>query len=116
MKCNYCGKIFDECDRIKVREIHTETDPTSVEEWTENLCPYCGNDDLEETFECEVCGEKTAYRSVGDVWLCNECIKDIERIARDAISNVESLSALSGFLSRSDVCRILVDIIEEELL
>lgn len=47
MRCNNCHAVFDEHDMVRVREDYGET---------YYACPICGDSDVSETEECELCG------------------------------------------------------------
>ena len=64
--CNDCGAVFDECK--SVGEQHPYGMGFATEYWS--VCPYCGENDIDEAKQCKRCGEHFAELEDG---LCDLC-------------------------------------------
>lgn len=77
--CNQCGNTFYEPHQHIERHGFTEG-PYE----TTNVCPYCGDTDYEEAFECDLCGQilPVSKKNIitaddGDiVWMCDGCYEE----------------------------------------
>ena len=63
-KCENCGSVFEEFDRVRDPEVG----------WL-NCCPHCECDGVFAVFECEVCGEYAEDTTHG---ACPECYEKIK--------------------------------------
>lgn len=111
--CNNCGALMEDCYRKKHSETHSETSPTTYEEWETEHCIECGSEDIEETFPCYLCGEEKAYQLRGEEWICDDCIGEVENIVRKSVLDVLGLSERYTCRDKEVVKWILADVIEE---
>lgn len=77
--CNECGNTF--CEPHQHIERHGFTSgPYEVF----NVCPYCGDTDYEEAFECDSCGQMVPVSQKNIVkcnddgvrWICDKCYEE----------------------------------------
>lgn len=81
--CHNCENFFTEC------ELEEETIRTGVyapdgyeEHFSEDVCPHCGSDELEEVNECPICGEPC----LPDENFCDDCITTMGTQLLDIVS------------------------------
>ena len=67
--CNHCNHTFDE---VEERRNYPVAEFPEYE--TYYVCPCCGNEDYEEAFKCEICGEYHPESEEGDSEnVCKAC-------------------------------------------
>lgn len=84
--CWNCGKTFE-----YPIEVHEDPSPDGVGlpsgHYTEQYCPHCGGDDIEEVDKCPMCGEYFLSECV----VCSECAYKIGLMLK-AMQKVTKLS------------------------
>lgn len=89
MKCNECGAIFDQPDRVRERL----DDEYGYEDYY--VCPGCGSTDFEETVKCLNCGEESEQQ------ICDQCVEmlsDDETVLKYSSDRRENIELGSLFL------------------
>lgn len=56
-QCSVCGSLFEEPLTIKDSQIHTELSGNPVEHFYNQLCPFCGAEEIEDYMEEDEDGE-----------------------------------------------------------
>jgi len=69
-KCNSCGEEFSPDDAEQ--ETFIEYHGTSV---VSDICPHCGSSNIEEMYECKVCGNLFTDSDLTD-YVCDNCISE----------------------------------------
>jgi len=114
--CERCGETLDELDKDYVNggdigEPHY-------------TCPNCGSDDLEEMYQCKICGEwylPDDLYGYADELVCNNCIDehaDIETVldwSKDNVTEVEIPSIIADNYSEEEITDILFKWFRENL-
>ena len=79
-KCNHCKSEFSTPEIIQDRVPYGES---TVNRNSLLVCPYCGNDDYEESYICEICGDTFTKSQHEDV--CQSCINIIAKRFSDIL-------------------------------
>lgn len=74
LKCENCGKIFDERELFFKKEPLCQIDGVwQHEEFA--VCPHCHSEEVEEAEQCPICGEWEAETEMTYDGVCNTCSK-----------------------------------------
>lgn len=96
-KCNCCGSEFSaptiSQDKVPYGELTVSVNSALV-------CPYCGNDDYEESYICELCGDTFTESQHEDV--CQSCINLIAKRFSDILKENFSQFEISVLNSAYD--------------
>lgn len=93
--CENCGQFVLEGDLEKSYEHHSELNGMGgITYETFYVCPHCGSDEIEDAYECEMCGEPTLSLDY-----CEECTTEViksfnewlEKTAKDMHTSTEKV-------------------------
>ena len=71
--CCDCGKYFEE-EELVSETVWSHSNYIGFGGWypeTTDRCPYCGGEDIEDAYECEICGEPTLIE------VCDKCKNEV---------------------------------------
>lgn len=82
MYCNNCGRYFDESSALTEKFHHSELSGMGGKTYEEYLvCPSCRDNNIEEAYECGMCGEPTLTE------VCDKCkemfFADLDKFFQD---------------------------------
>ena len=82
-RCDDCGRFFDEPVIV-----YDDPSPVGVSlasgHYTEQHCPFCGSESVEEAGECVSCGEPVAKGQT----LCEDCREDLRTYMADVATDM----------------------------
>lgn len=114
--CRNCGHIFEDRHATykDFTEIHTETDPTSYERWTEIYCPECGSKKVDGALTCDICGD-WAIKNYAEFIVCPDCEEAILRMIDYSADWILVNRRWKGtqVRDRKDVVNIMYDVLGE---
>lgn len=83
-KCNHCKEVFEKPKTIETtyeEEYGVSGLFPDSHQLKYDVCPHCGEDDIEKAIECEECGEyftKEELEVLCDGNICKKCFEEME--------------------------------------
>ena len=98
--CRDCRSFFPESEGASVKEYHSEIDGNFYETFLG--CPYCESTDLEDAYECPICGEGTLSE------LCEDCksqfFGDLDKFFEEQANEDDNLKETLKTLAVDHIC------------